>query len=62
MEQPPQKKIPSLQSQAPIARAAKALADKNISVVEYGQQVQWRLGNPVVLMVSSKSIFWVSAL
>lgn len=39
----------------PIIRtAAKALANRNIPVVEYGQQIQWRHGEPVVLLVSNK--------
>jgi hypothetical protein len=52
MEPLPQKE---LQPHLPILRvAAKALADKNIPVVEYGQQIQWRCGDPVVLLVSDK--------
>ncbi|KAH2625265.1 hypothetical protein KXW54_006692, partial [Aspergillus fumigatus] len=36
----------------PIIRtAAKALANRNIPVVEYGQQIQWRHGEPVVLLL-----------
>jgi len=56
MEPLPQKEPSLLQPHAPIVRvAAKALADKNIPVVEYGQQIQWRCGDPVVLLVSSKT-------
>ncbi|KAJ5819149.1 hypothetical protein N7474_004740 [Penicillium riverlandense] len=41
-----------LQPHAPIVKvAAKALADRNIPVVEYGQQIQWRNGDPVVLLL-----------
>lgn len=58
MEPQPQKETLWLQDHAPIVRvAAKALVDKNIPVVEYGQQVMWRLGDPVVLLVSDKD-FW----
>jgi hypothetical protein len=59
MEQLPQKKTPSLQPRGPIERAAKALIDQNICLVEYGKQIQRRLGNPLVLLVSSKNIFLV---
>ncbi|PLB47298.1 hypothetical protein P170DRAFT_362036 [Aspergillus steynii IBT 23096] len=39
------------QHHAPIISvAAKALAKKDIPVVEYGQQIQWRYGDPVVLL------------
>jgi hypothetical protein len=39
----------------PIVRiAAEALADGGIRVVEYGQHIEWRHGDPVVLMVSNK--------
>ncbi|KAE8381581.1 hypothetical protein BDV26DRAFT_255432 [Aspergillus bertholletiae] len=52
MEQPPHKETSSRQIVAPIVReAAKALADKNIPMVEYGQQIQWRHGEPVVLLL-----------
>lgn len=57
MEPPPQKEISSLQPHLPITRlAAKALADRNIPVVEYGQQIEWRCGDPVVLLVSFRDI------
>ncbi|KAJ6134463.1 hypothetical protein N7523_000785 [Penicillium sp. IBT 18751x] len=50
MEQPPQKETSWLQPHAHIIRVAvKALADNNIPLMEYGQQIQWRHGNPVVL-------------
>lgn len=53
MEWPPQKQI---QPRLPIVSvAAKALVDKNIPVVEFGQQVKWRHGDPVVLSVSNKT-------
>ena len=53
MESPIQKWI---QPCLPIVSvAAKALADKNIPVVEFGQQVKWRHGDPVVLSVSNKA-------
>lgn len=53
MELSPRKQI---QPCLPIMRvAAKALSDKNIPVVEYGQQVRWRHGDPMVLFVSSKT-------
>ncbi|KAL4914454.1 hypothetical protein BDW62DRAFT_220123 [Aspergillus aurantiobrunneus] len=53
MEPQPQKETPSLQPHARIVRvAAKAIADKNIPVVEYGQQIEWRHGDPVVLISS----------
>jgi hypothetical protein len=56
MESQPQKKTSSLQCHGPIVRvAAKALVDKNIPMVEYGQQVQWRYGDPVVLLVRDKN-------
>lgn len=57
MDPPSQKETTSLQPHAPTMRvAAKALADKNIPVVEYGQQIQWRHGDPVVLLVSNKTL------
>ncbi|GFF46548.1 hypothetical protein IFM46972_08068 [Aspergillus udagawae] len=53
MEQPCPEETPSLQPHARFIRiAAKALANKNIPVVEYGQQIQWRHGEPVVLLSS----------
>ncbi|PLN79010.1 hypothetical protein BDW42DRAFT_173823 [Aspergillus taichungensis] len=52
MEPSPQKETPSLQPHAPIMRAAgKDLANKNIPLVEYGSQVQWRCGYPLVLLL-----------
>ncbi|GFF52574.1 hypothetical protein IFM51744_07882 [Aspergillus udagawae] len=52
MEQPCPKETPSLQPHARFIRiAARALANKNIPVVEYGQQIQWRHGEPVVLLL-----------
>ncbi|KAJ5747474.1 uncharacterized protein N7511_009170 [Penicillium nucicola] len=52
MEPLPQKETPTLQPHAPTVRvAAKALADQNIPAVEYGQQIQWRFGDPVVLLL-----------
>ncbi|KAG2412945.1 hypothetical protein HFD88_010504 [Aspergillus terreus] len=40
------------QPHAPLVRiAAKALADKEIPMVEYGQQIQWRHGDPVGLLL-----------
>lgn len=55
----PQKETSSLQLHAPIVRvAAKALADKNIPVMEYGQQIQWRNGDPVALLVRTKIFLW----
>jgi hypothetical protein len=57
MDPPPEKEKLSLQPHAPtISVAAKALADKNIPVVEYGQQIQSRHGDPVVLLVSNKPL------
>lgn len=53
MESPPRKRI---QLCSPIVSvAAKALADKNIPVVEFEKQVKWRHGDPVVLTVSNKT-------
>ncbi|KAJ5583114.1 hypothetical protein N7535_001734 [Penicillium sp. DV-2018c] len=41
----------SSQLTAPIVSvAAKALAEKDIPIVEYGEQIQWRYGDPVVLL------------
>ncbi|OJJ50323.1 hypothetical protein ASPZODRAFT_58781 [Penicilliopsis zonata CBS 506.65] len=49
---PPREEPRSEQLHAPIVRlAARALADKNIPVVEYGQQVQYRGGDPMVLLL-----------
>lgn len=60
MEPQPLKETSWLQNHLPIVRvAAKALVDKNIPVVEYGQQVLWRLGDPVVLLLSGKDIFGI---
>lgn len=57
MEPLPQKEMSSLQVHLPITRvAAKALTDRNIPVVEYGQQIEWRCGDPVVLLVSNKML------
>ncbi|KAJ5143137.1 uncharacterized protein N7515_001924 [Penicillium bovifimosum] len=50
---PPEKKRLSRDSHlgAPILGvAAKGLAEKNIPIVEYGEQIQWRYGDPVVLL------------
>lgn len=56
---PPEEEILSRQHHAPIVSvAAKALAEKNIPVVEYGEQIQWRYGDPVVLLVSTKVLLW----
>ena len=55
MESEPQEETPSLQSHVDsVSVAAKALVDKNIPVVEYGQQIQWRHGDPLVLFVRDK--------
>ncbi|KAE8407523.1 hypothetical protein BDV37DRAFT_290791 [Aspergillus pseudonomiae] len=32
------------------SQAAKGLVERNIPVVEYGEQIQWRYGDPVVLL------------
>lgn len=57
MELLPRKEMSSLQPHAHITRvAAKALADRNIPVVEYGQQIEWRNGDPVVLLVSNEKL------
>ncbi|EED14423.1 conserved hypothetical protein [Talaromyces stipitatus ATCC 10500] len=57
MEPQPQKETSSLQPHASIVRvAAKALVDKNIPVVEYGQQVQWRRGDPVALLMGKHNV------
>ncbi|KAJ5219981.1 hypothetical protein N7468_009185 [Penicillium chermesinum] len=48
---PPQEETLPRQHHAPIVSvAAKALAEKNIPVVEYGEQIQWRYGDPVLLL------------
>ena len=61
MEPLPRKETTSLQEYAPIVSvAAKALADKNIPVMEYGQQIQWRWGDPVALLVSIDPFLWSS--
>ena len=58
MEPSPQKETSSLQPHAPIVRtAAKALADKNIPLVEYGSQVEWRCGYPLVLLVRDEIFY-----
>jgi hypothetical protein len=58
MDPLPQDKPPSQQLHAGITRiAAKALVDKNIPLVEWGQQVQWRCGYPLVLIVRDEIIF-----
>lgn len=63
MEPLPRKETTSLQLHAPILSVAtKALADKNIPVMEYGQQIQWRWGDPVVLLVSIDTFLWSSPL
>ena len=50
-----QNKTPRLQHHAPVvSAAAKALADENIPVVEYGEQIRWRHGDPIVLSVREK--------
>lgn len=47
----------STQHHAPIVSvAAKALVEKNIPVMEYGEQIQWRYGDPVVLLVSIEEL------
>jgi hypothetical protein len=44
--------IPSLQLHpANLVRTARALADENIPIVEYGGQLQYRFGHPAVLVV-----------
>jgi hypothetical protein len=57
---PPEEETLSRQHRAPIHApivrvAAKALVEKNIPIVEYGEQIQWRYGDPVVLLVSIKA-------
>ncbi|KAJ5888415.1 hypothetical protein N7495_008456 [Penicillium taxi] len=48
---PPDGKELGRQLHAPIVSvAAKALAEKNIPIVEYGEQIQWRYGDPAVLL------------
>ncbi|KAF3013115.1 hypothetical protein E8E15_001841 [Penicillium rubens] len=52
---PPEEETLSRQHRAPIHApivrvAAKALVEKNIPIVEYGEQIQWRYGDPVVLL------------
>ncbi|KAJ5143642.1 uncharacterized protein N7515_002429 [Penicillium bovifimosum] len=48
---PPEEETLWTQHHAPIISVAvKALAEQNIPVVEYGEQIQWRYGDPVVLL------------
>lgn len=55
---PPEEETLWTQHHAPIVSvAAKALTEKNIPIVEYGEQIQWRYGDPVVLLVSIKVLF-----
>lgn len=55
---PPEEETLWTQHHAPIVSvAAKALTEKNILIVEYGEQIQWRYGDPVVLLVSIKVLF-----
>ena len=47
-----QKEASMLQPHPPIIRtAANALADRNIPLMEYRQQIEWRCGYPSVLAV-----------
>jgi hypothetical protein len=56
MEPPSQEETFLQQPHHPIVRkAAEALDDEGILVVEYGQQLEWRHGDPEVLMVSNKN-------
>ena len=54
---PRQEETLSRQHHAPVVSvAAKALVEKNIPVVEYGEQIQWRYGDPVVLLASVEEL------
>jgi hypothetical protein len=56
MEPPSQEETFRQQPHYPIIRkAAEALDDEGIPVVEYGQQLEWRYGDPVVLLVSNQN-------
>ena len=53
---PPEEERLSRQHHAPIVSvAAKALAERDVPIVEYGEQIQWRYGDPTVPLVSKAS-------
>lgn len=51
----PQYQTVSQQPHAPIIKvAAKALINRKIPLMEYGSQVEWRYGYPLVLLVRNQ--------
>lgn len=58
IEPSPRYKTASQQPHAPIiSAAAKALIDREIPLMEYGSQVEWRHGYPLVLMVRNNAFY-----
>lgn len=54
----PQYETASRQPHAPIIKvAAKALVDRKIPLMEYGSQVEWRCGYPLVLLVRNDAFY-----
>ena len=53
MDSPPQEATAFPEGHLPnMQEAARALANRDIPLVEYGQQIQWRFGYDVVLTAS----------
>lgn len=63
MERSPRKETPGGPCSPILSVAVKALFEKNIPVVEYGQQINRRCGDPVVLMVGTDAsrVSWHSS-